>query len=71
MKYSLQRIFHNLRYNLPIYVFIAANFMLGAGLFITCMNYVMTSRERLEESRQKKSGWRCYGCAADACDFRK
>ncbi|MDE5802175.1 MAG: hypothetical protein K2I22_04565 [Lachnospiraceae bacterium] len=55
MKYSLQRIFHNLRYNLPIYVFIAANFMLGAGLFITCMNYVMTSRERLEESRQKKA----------------
>lgn len=55
MKYSLQRIFHNLRYNLPIYAFIAVNFMLGAGLFIICMNYVMTSRERLEESRQKKA----------------
>ena len=55
MKYSLQRIFHNLCYNLRIYVFIAVNFMLGASLFIICMNYVMTSRERLAESRQKKA----------------
>lgn len=53
MRYSIKRILHNLCHSSLLYVVIAVHFMLGAGLFIICMNYRMTSRELLEESRQK------------------
>lgn len=55
MKYSIKRILHNLCHNSLLYVVIAVHFMLGAGLFIICMNYRMTSRELLEEARLKST----------------
>ncbi|WP_305252299.1 ABC transporter permease [uncultured Bacteroides sp.] len=39
--------------NSLLYAVIAVHFMLGAGLFVICMNYRMTSRELLEEARLK------------------
>lgn len=53
MKYSIKRILYNLCHSGLLYAVIAVHFMLGAGLFIICMNYRMTSRELLEESKQK------------------
>ncbi|MBD5534805.1 MAG: hypothetical protein HDQ99_03930 [Lachnospiraceae bacterium] len=53
MRYSIKQILRNLCHSSLLYAVIAVHFMLGAGLFIICMNYRMTSRELLEESRQK------------------
>lgn len=53
MRYSIKRILQNLRHNSLLYAVIAMHFMLGAGLFVICMNYRMTSRELLEEARLK------------------
>ncbi|MBD5499178.1 MAG: hypothetical protein HDR11_15750 [Lachnospiraceae bacterium] len=53
MKYSIRRILYNLCHSSLLYAMLAVHFALGAGLFIVCMNYRMTSRELLEESRQK------------------
>lgn len=55
MKYSLKRIFHNLCYNWAAYLIIMVNFMLGAGLFILCMNFEMTSARLLKECKQKSA----------------
>lgn len=51
MRYSIKRILRNLCHNSLLYAVIAVHFMLGAGLFVICMNYRMTSRELLEEAR--------------------
>ena len=53
MRYSIKRILQNLSRNSLLYAVIAVHFMLGAGLFVICMNYRMTSRELLEEARLK------------------
>lgn len=55
MRYSIKRILHNLCHNSLLYIVIAVHFMLGAGLFIICMNYRMTSRELLEEARLRST----------------
>lgn len=55
MRYSIKRILQNLRHNSLLYAVIAVHFMLGAGLFIICMNYRMTSRELLEEARLRST----------------
>lgn len=55
MRYSIRRIVRNLCDNWLLYLVTAALFMLGAGLFIVCMNYRMTSRELLWESKQKSA----------------
>lgn len=51
MRYSIKRILHNLCHSSLLYAVIVVHFMLGAGFFIICMNYRMTSRELLEEAR--------------------
>lgn len=51
MRYSIKRILRNLCHNSLLYAVIAVHFMLGAGLFVICMNYRLTSRELLEEAR--------------------
>lgn len=53
MRYSMKRILRSLCHNWLLYLVIAAHFMLGAGLFIICMNFRMTSRELLFESKKK------------------
>lgn len=53
MRYSMKRILRNLCHSWLLYLLIAAHFMLGAGLFIICMNFRMTSRELLSESKKK------------------
>lgn len=53
MEYSMKRIFRNLCDNRLLYMVIAVHFMLGAGLFIICMNFRMTSRELLTESKRQ------------------
>ncbi len=55
MGYSIRKIVRNLCDNWMLYLVIAALFMLGAGLFSVCMNYRMTSRELLWESKQKSA----------------
>ena len=55
MRYSLKRIFHNLCHNWAAYLIIIVNFMLGAGLFILCMNFEMTSARLLKECKQKSA----------------
>ena len=55
MKYSIARIFHNLHKNYLIYLAIMFNFMLGAGFFVICMNFKMTSQELLQESKRQSS----------------
>lgn len=55
MRYSIARIFHNLHKHFLIYLVIMVNFMLGAGFFVICMNFGMTSRELLQESKQSSA----------------
>lgn len=55
MKYSLSKIIHNLVRNGLLYLFILLSFMLGAGLFITCMNFRMTGEQLLEEAKIQSS----------------
>ena len=55
MKYSLSRILHNLLRNGLLYLFILISFMLGAGLFIICMNFRMTGEQLLEEAKIQSS----------------
>lgn len=53
MKYSIARILHNLVRNGLLYLFILLSFMLGAGLFIICMNFRMTGKQLLEEAKHR------------------
>lgn len=55
MKYSVERIAHNLHYNWYIYLGIMFNFMVGVAIFIICMNFKATSAELLKESKQKST----------------
>lgn len=55
MKYSLSRILHNLFRNGLLYLFILLSFMLGAGLFIICMNFRMTGEQLLKEAKIQAS----------------
>ncbi len=51
VRYSLERIFHNLYHNLFLYSIIMVNFALGVGFFMICMNFEKTSAEMLKESK--------------------